>query len=317
MIFDLLVIASLGLGLWLGWQRGLWLVAADIFNLLVSLATAGWFYQPLGQVMSDRLRVIPPLSKMLAFALIALTVNLLIWYALRHFLRQVPPHWWDKSLNRYGGAAVNGLKTLLLIAVALVALNGLPLTAAQKEAINSARLPQLVLSHTGKFQQRFNAIVGRNLQDTLNFFTIKNTSKESVDIGFKTTTVKVNEAAEWKMLELVNRDRRRYGLAELSMNLTARPVARAHSRDMFARGYFAHINPDGLDPFDRMQAGGVRYSYAGENLAYAPTVFSAHEGLMNSPGHRANILRPEFKTVGIGVIDGGPYGQMFTQNFTD
>jgi uncharacterized protein YkwD len=94
-------------------------------------------------------------------------------------------------------------------------------------------------------------------------------------------------------------------------------VAEAHSRDMFARGYFAHNTPEGTDPFKRMSEGGVKYIVAGENLALAPDVLAAHTGLMNSPGHRANILAPEFGKVGIGVIDGGKYGMMFSQEFTN
>jgi uncharacterized protein YkwD len=52
-------------------------------------------------------------------------------------------------------------------------------------------------------------------------------------------------------------------------------------------------------------------------LALAPTLATAHTGLMNSEGHRANILEPKFKRVGIGVIDNGVYGKMFVQVFTD
>jgi uncharacterized protein YkwD len=86
---------------------------------------------------------------------------------------------------------------------------------------------------------------------------------------------------------------------------------------MFARGYFSHISPEGKSPFDRMKAGGVSFGSAGENLALAPTLELAHQGLMNSPGHRANILSPKYKTVGIGIINGGPYGLMVTQDFSD
>jgi len=68
---------------------------------------------------------------------------------------------------------------------------------------------------------------------------------------------------------------------------------------------------------DRLEKAGVSYSIAGENLALAPTVQTAHTGLMNSEGHRANILEPQFKRVGIGVIDNGIYGKMFVQIFTD
>ncbi len=86
---------------------------------------------------------------------------------------------------------------------------------------------------------------------------------------------------------------------------------------MFEKGYFSHENLEGKSPFDRMEAAGIIFKVAGENLAYAATVDLAHNGLMRSPGHRANILEVDFGTVGIGVIDGGIYGKMFTQNFTN
>ncbi len=66
-----------------------------------------------------------------------------------------------------------------------------------------------------------------------------------------------------------------------------------------------------------MDADSITYGYAGENLALAPSTELAMQGLMNSPGHRKNILSPNFTKVGIGVMDGGIYGKMFTQEFTD
>ena len=90
-----------------------------------------------------------------------------------------------------------------------------------------------------------------------------------------------------------------------------------HGESMFQRGFFAHVDLDGATPFDRMRRGGVRFSGAGENLALAPTVEVAHEGLMNSPGHRANILNARFRRIGIGAASGGMHGRMFTQNFAD
>ncbi len=68
---------------------------------------------------------------------------------------------------------------------------------------------------------------------------------------------------------------------------------------------------------DRLNEAAISYSVAGENLALAPTVQTAHNGLMNSEGHRKNILDPEFKKLGVGVIDNGVYGKMFVQVFTD
>jgi len=66
-----------------------------------------------------------------------------------------------------------------------------------------------------------------------------------------------------------------------------------------------------------MRAAGIRYLTAGENLALAPTLQVAHNGLMNSPGHRANILHAQFGRLGIGILDGGIRGLMVSQEFRD
>ena len=138
---------------------------------------------------------------------------------------------------------------------------------------------------------------------------------ERVELGFKVESVRARPDLEAQMLELVNAERAAAGLGPVAPDPELTEVARAHSADMFARGYFAHVSPDGLDPFDRMKRAGVTFRTAGENLALAPTVRIAHTGLMNSPGHRANILRPPFGRVGIGIMDGGRRGLMVTQNF--
>ena len=121
--------------------------------------------------------------------------------------------------------------------------------------------------------------------------------------------------AEQQMLELVNQERARAGLHPLAADEALRGVARAHSQEMFQRGYFAHESPTAGTPYERMRAAGVPFLLAGENLAYAPSVQIAHQGLMRSPGHRANILRAAFGRVGIGVIRSQFQGSMFTQDF--
>jgi uncharacterized protein YkwD len=116
---------------------------------------------------------------------------------------------------------------------------------------------------------------------------------------------------------LVNEERRKRGIRELTYRSDVVPVARAHATDMWERQYFGHVSPDGEDVGDRLNRANINYTLAGENLALAPTLATAHNGLMNSEGHRANILEPEFRRMGIGVVDNGIYGKMFVQIFTD
>lgn len=122
-------------------------------------------------------------------------------------------------------------------------------------------------------------------------------------------------AEENRMLSLVNQARTSQGLAPLAVDLRLVDLARKKSRDMIANNYFGHNSPTYGSPFDMMRSAGVTYRYAGENLAGTASVERAHELLMNSEGHRRNILNPNFDHVGIGIADGGPYGKMFTQMF--
>jgi len=122
-------------------------------------------------------------------------------------------------------------------------------------------------------------------------------------------------ADEQKMLSLVNSARAGAGLKPLQADLSLVKLARLKGQDMINKNYFSHTSPTYGSPFDMMKAAGVSYRYAGENLAGASTVDSAHTNLMNSPGHRANILNGNFTKVGIGVVNGGPYGKMFVQMF--
>ncbi len=123
-------------------------------------------------------------------------------------------------------------------------------------------------------------------------------------------------ADEQKMLNLVNSARASAGLKPLQADLSLVKLARLKAQDMINKNYFSHTSPTYGSPFDMMKSYGVSYRYAGENLAGAPTVDSAHTNLMNSTGHRANILNGNFTKVGIGVVNGGPYGKMFVQMFT-
>ncbi len=122
-------------------------------------------------------------------------------------------------------------------------------------------------------------------------------------------------AEEQRMLNLVNSERAKNGLAPLKANTKLTEVARLKARDMIDRNYFSHTSPTYGSPFDMMRSFGVSYRTAGENLAGAPAVDVAHINLMNSPGHRANILNAGFKEAGIGILNGGPYGKMFVQMF--
>ncbi|MFV9506489.1 MAG: CAP domain-containing protein, partial [Oscillochloridaceae bacterium umkhey_bin13] len=77
-----------------------------------------------------------------------------------------------------------------------------------------------------------------------------------------------------------------------------------HSQDMAQRGYFSHFSPEGRDPSDRVDATGYQWQMVGENIASGyRTPQEVVAGWMDSPGHRANILRCEFTEIGIGYFE--------------
>ena len=124
-------------------------------------------------------------------------------------------------------------------------------------------------------------------------------------------------ADEKKMLDLINQERQQRGLAPLKVNGELVKVARAKAKDMIDNNYFSHYSPTYGSPADMLKKFGISYRIMGENLAGNSSVEGAHRSLMNSAGHRANILNSQFGQVGIGIVNGGPYGKMFVQLFTD
>jgi uncharacterized protein YkwD len=104
------------------------------------------------------------------------------------------------------------------------------------------------------------------------------------------------------------------------MDPILRCSARLHSLDMFERAFFAHVNPDGLDPFQRMAAAGFHGSGAGENIAVGQTSpQQVMRSWMESDDHCANVMRPSYTMLGVGYHPGaggrGLDSNFWTQNF--
>jgi uncharacterized protein YkwD len=140
---------------------------------------------------------------------------------------------------------------------------------------------------------------------------------EQSKAGFYTDASEaLKEGFEYQLFDLTNASRVVHGLGILTWDDQVRVTARKHSADMAENSYFSHTNPEGQSPFDRMAEDDIAFSVAGENLAYGQfsSIF-AHEGLMNSLGHRENILKADFKLLGVGVAFGPKHEPYFTENF--
>lgn len=120
---------------------------------------------------------------------------------------------------------------------------------------------------------------------------------------------------EDKMIGLVNGEREKDGLNKLELDEELRNVARIKSEDIAENDYFDHTSPTYGSPFEMMERFGIGFTQAAENLAGHGSVELAHEGLMNSQGHRENILRSGLTHIGIGIRPDEKYGYIFTQMF--
>jgi uncharacterized protein YkwD len=200
------------------------------------------------------------------------------------------------------------------VAVAILAIEALPVASEVKAAVETSRSGREVNAQLARFQPELEAFTGRLGGSPLLVTRIGEDQTEQLDLP-DDLELSPDPVAERQLFDLVNEERTQRGFAALAWDERLVPVSRAHSEEMFKLKYFSHDSPAAGTPFDRLKAAGVTYSRAGENLAFAQSVAVAHRALMDSPGHRENILRPEFTRIGIGVISAGAYGRIVTELF--
>ena len=305
-----------------GYALGFLYSSLDFLNFVLSFLIALKFYFLPARFIKETFQISQGFSNAIGFFAAAfaaeIILNIIFKKILRDFLEPVV----DKidilkRANNFLGVIPGVLSSLILLSFLLTLIVALPLSPVIKDAVSKSSLGSVLVSYSQGLEKDVNGVFGGAVSDTLNFLTVEPKSNESVNLKFTASNVSVDGRGESEMLVLVNQERTSRGLSSLSSSDALKKVGRAHCEDMFKRGYFSHYTPEGLSPFDRMDKAGIVYEFAGENLALAPSTQTAMQGLMNSPGHKANILSPNFGTVGIGVIDGGIYGKMFCQEFTN
>jgi uncharacterized protein YkwD/uncharacterized membrane protein required for colicin V production len=319
-LVDIIIVLLLIRAAYAGSRRGLIHLIFELTCLLAATAIALTAYSSFGLGIRNWIPMSSALANILAFSVLWIIaeglLSLSVWvFILSHLKRQFIM----QDVNRVGGAVLGMAKALIVLTVGMLLLAGSPLQATIKRSVTDAFIPNLLLNGTGIWQQWVNSSLGRDLGDSLNFYTVPAPVEDdkTTPLGFRTTSVQIDAAGEQAILDLINHERAIKRLPQLTMNVKARQVARDYAKKMLAGGYFSHIDAQGGTAYMRMRAGGVMFDAAGENLALAPTIQLAHQGLMNSAGHRDNILSPYFRTVGVGIIDAGVNGEMVVEDFTD
>ena len=314
-LVDAALVAIVVLSLWRGWGRGFVVGVVELACLAGSLLAA-FFGSPLIGDALDRNRwLLEPWASPAAFLLVFIVAQVVISSLARLVVKPVHPGTTARQIDRFFGllpGAANGAINAMVLAVLLTAL---PLTDAITKASQDSELVPRLGVPAEWLERRLGPIFNPAVERTMQALTVAPESHARVALPFVVLNPTPRPDLEAAMLVLVNEERAKAGLRLLAADPDTVDVSRSHSRDMFARSYFAHETPEGKTPFDRLRAARMTYRAAGENLALARTLDMAHQGLMKSPGHRANILHASFGRLGIGIVDGGRHGLMITQTF--
>ena len=314
---DLLILIILFAFTMDGIRRGFLVQTFNILGFFTSLLVGLAAYAPIGSLLLKFFNIPQIAANPIGFLLVWIVTESLFFRLSTPLVAKFIGRFHSLKLNKFLGIVPAIANGVLFLAFVLLFIVSMPLQANIKKSVFDSKIGSPLVAWAIDLEKPFNDVFGPLTKQTLTFLTVKPQDKETINLNFTQENITVDRESEQKMFNLVNQERQKVGAKLLIWDENLARVARDHSKDMFARGYFSHYSPEGKDVGDRLTMAGISYAYAGENLALAPNIDRAHTGLMNSPDHKKNILDPAFNKIGIGIVNGGIYGEMFTQVFTN
>lgn len=314
-VIDLILILIVLFSVYAGYLKGFITGSLQLMMMIAGLLSAFSLY-PYFTVFLDK--NIPSLGIWrvpLSFIIALLIARIVLSFIVNRLILIIPESYQAKGVNHVMGIAPGAINGSVWSIIAATLLLSVPFSDRLSALARDSKMAGAMADKVDWLDEKLSPFLDEIVNKPFGKLKTDAGTERSVSLPFKVDDPKVREDLEAKMLILVNEERQKVGLEPLKADPLMLVVAKAHSKDMFARGYFAHETPEGLSPFDRMKKAKVRFLAAGENLALGQTLNICHRGLMNSPGHRKNILNPAFGRVGIGILDGGIYGLMVSQEF--
>lgn len=305
-----------------GWLRGFVREGMDLLGLILGIALAFRFSGAAGGWISGIFDLTAELGRVIGGIIVFVLVGLAMTVAA-HYLHKVFSRPGLALANRLFGSGLAVAWALFLSMLILSVLVLLPLPASVDERIEESRVAGALTDPDAVPQQVFQFVAGdRVLEALLNLQRTVGREKVIVDPG-ETVAIPaadpdelhVDEQAATDIFDLLNKARIENGLDPLAWSGALAAVGEGHAREMYVQGYFSHTSPTTGTVADRTRAAGIPFLVVGENLALAATPGTVHEGLMDSPDHRANILSTAYSRVGIGVVR-GPLGLMVAEVFS-
>ena len=201
------------------------------------------------------------------------------------------------------------IRKISALFIALLLLMGMPLVAFAQSTTYTVVPGDTMWKIAVKYEIGLSELEKANPQ-------IKNFAM--IYVGQKITIPEASplQSLEDEVIRLVNKERAARGLTTLAKNWQLSRVARYKSQDMINKKYFGHTSPTYGTPFQMMESFGLRFSAAGENIAYGQkTPQEVMTAWMNSPGHRANILSAAYTQIGVGAAKTSSGTLYWTQEF--
>jgi uncharacterized membrane protein required for colicin V production len=322
MLIDFVALVLLGYLLVRGWTRGFVREAFDLIGLVIGVILAFRLAPLLGALLTAVFGFSEPVARLAGGTIVFLGVGIgaAVATKLIEGRFQMPGL---NGVNRAGGASLAAAWGVFVATLVMTVGVILPMPPTVAGYFDESVVARTLTDPDGLPQGVFTDVAGdRMVEALLNLRELVGDSKVVIGPGDSLEIPPADpgelerdgEAAE-EIFAKVNAARVEAGFEPLRWGGDLADVAARHAREMYVQGYFAHESPRTGNVGDRLRDAAISYRVAGENLALAATPDEVHDGLMESPGHRANILGSDFQTVGIAVIR-GPLGLMTVQVFT-
>ena len=312
---DLILLIVIFLFCWIGFKKGFFSLFFQLIKWTGALLLAFFLCRDIVPIINTNFIIQDQWQLPISFTLVFLFAFHLLSLSIFLVKKVLKPAIHQNVINRFAGI-IPGILFGLLTAIFIVKVSAASLwqevTTEVRQGAIAKPLNNSASWVTNKITNDFNLQAQQKISGAFEVGPGVNLSEE-----FKSNNFSLRPDLGKQLLQLVNNERSAIGLKKVNEDAFLQNAARRHAEDMFKRGYFSHETPEGTDPFERMKQLNIRFKAAGENLAHSNSLLSAHNGLMNSPGHRANILNAHFSRLGIAILDGGNKGLMIVEEFRD
>jgi len=321
-MIDVVIVVVLLLLLGRGWYRGFVREAMDLIGLLLGTVLAFRLGPAVGGVVAAMAGISDDAARLIGGFIVLVATGIGAAYLTRVIERRARLPGLNLA-NRAGGAglamAFGAFLATLLLSLAVI----LPMPPAVADALDDSAVTRVLTDPGGTPQEVFRGLSGDSIVATLlNLRSVIGERRVVVEGEEVVTFPAVDPArldtdpeAAAEVFHALNLARVDAGVDPLAFSPGLALVGRDHAVEMYVEGYFSHVSPDTGTIGDRLADAGIVYRLAGENLALAATTADVHDGLMDSEGHRHNMLHPDFRRVGVAVVS-GPLGLMTVQVFT-